>query len=173
METLAAPAILDAVTAAAGLLSRARRVYVLGFRSSYPVACHFAYVHSLAGGDARLLDAPGGTGADRLRGAGRDDAMLAISVKPYTRAAVELVDYALTRDLAVVALTDSPVSPLVGRARTAIIVPTTSPSFFHTMTPAFATAEALAAMLAAAAGEAALSAVREMEHQFDDLSTHI
>jgi DNA-binding MurR/RpiR family transcriptional regulator len=173
MQALAAPALLDSVKAATAVLAQARRIYVVGFRSSYPVACHFAYVHSLAGGDARLLDAPGGTGADRLRGAGPQDAMLAISVKPYTRAAVELVDYGLTRELAVVALTDSSVSPLVGRARTTIIVPTASPSFFHTLTPAFAIVEALAATLAAAAGEAALDAMREMERQFDDLSTHI
>ncbi|HVW57954.1 MAG TPA: MurR/RpiR family transcriptional regulator [Rhizobiaceae bacterium] len=173
MQALATPAVLDSVAAAAGVLSGARRIYVLGFRSSYPVACHFAYVHSLAGGDARLLDAPGGTGADRLRDAGHDDAMLAISVKPYTRSAVELVDYGRRRGLAVVALTDSLVSPLVNRARTSIVVPTASPSFFHTMTPAFATVEALAAMLAAAAGEQALEAVREMEQQFEDLSTHI
>ena len=124
METLATPVVLDSVAAAASVLSGARRIYVLGFRSSYPVACHFAYVHSLAGGDARLLDAPDGTGADRLRDAGRDDAMLAISVKPYTRAAVELVDYGLTRDVAIVALTDSFVSPLVRRARTSIIAAT-------------------------------------------------
>ncbi|MGN6550150.1 MAG: MurR/RpiR family transcriptional regulator [Pararhizobium sp.] len=173
MRTLAEPAVLDSVRAAVAVLTEARRVYVMGFRSSYPVASHFAYVHSLAGGDARLLDAPGGTGADRLRGAGPDDAMLAISVKPYTRAAVDLVDYALACGIAIVALTDSPVSPLVRRARTSIVVPTSSPSFFHTMTPAFATVEALAAMLAATAGEQALEAVREMERQFDDLSTHI
>jgi DNA-binding MurR/RpiR family transcriptional regulator len=61
----------------------------------------------------------------------------------------------------------------VARARAAIVVPTESPSFFHTMTPAFAVAEALAAMLAASAGDHALDAVRAMERQFERLSTHI
>jgi hypothetical protein len=41
------------------------------------------------------------------------------------------------------------------------------------MTPAFAVAEALAAMLAASAGDHALDAVRAMERQFERLSTHI
>lgn len=173
MQALAGPATREAVTDAARVLADARRIYVLGFRSSYPVACHFAYVCSLAGRDARLLDGPGATGADKMRGAGSADAMLAVSVKPYTRAAVELVDYGLGRGLGVVALTDSEVSPLVRRARTSIIVPTGSPSFFHTMTPAFATAEALAAILAASAGDEALEAVRQMEQQFHDLSTHV
>jgi DNA-binding MurR/RpiR family transcriptional regulator len=94
-------------------------------------------------------------------------------VKPYTRAAIELVDYAVAMGLDVVAITDSVVSPLMARARAAIVVPTESPSFFHTMTPAFAVAEALAAMLAASSGERALAAVRAMERQFENLSTHI
>jgi DNA-binding MurR/RpiR family transcriptional regulator len=173
MAALCRPAALDAVTAAVATLAGARHIHVLGYRSSYPVACHFAYVYGLAGGSVRLLDGPGGTGPDALREAAKGDVLLAVSVKPYTRAAVELVDYALTMGLDVVAITDSVVSPLVARARAAIVVPTDSPSFFHTMTPAFAVAEALAAMLAASAGESALDAVRAMERQFESLSTHI
>ncbi len=173
MAALCRPDALDAVTAAATALAGAGRIYVLGYRSSYPVACHFAYVYGLAGGSVLLLDGPGGTGSDALREAKKGDALLAVSVKPYTRAAVELADYALDMGLDIVAITDSVVSPLVARARASVIVPTESPSFFHTMAPAFAVAEAFAAMLAASAGERALEAVRAMERQFENLSTHV
>ncbi|OHV87615.1 hypothetical protein ORS3428_20150 [Mesorhizobium sp. ORS 3428] len=173
MATLCRPEALDAVTGAAKALAGAGCIYVLGYRSSYPVASHFAYVYGLAGGSVRLLDGPGGTGSDALREAKKGDVLLAVSVKPYTRAAIELVDYALAMGLEIVAITDSVVSPLVARARAAVIVPTESPSFFHTMAPAFAVAEALAAMLAASGGEQALEAVRAMERQFENLSTHI
>ncbi len=173
MAGLCRPDALEAVTKAAAVLAGAGRVYALGYRSSYPVASHFAYVYGLAGGAVRLLDGVGGTGPDPLWEAGKGDALLAVSVKPYTRAAVELVDYALARGLDIVAITDSVVSPLVGRARAAIVVPTESPSFFHTMAPAFAVAETLAAVLAAAAGERALAAMRDIERQFDALSTHL
>jgi hypothetical protein len=40
------------------------------------------------------------------------------------------------------------------------------------MAPAFAAGEALASLLAAAAGERGLAAVRGMERQFDDHFTH-
>lgn len=173
LAALCRPAALEDVTKAAAVLAAAGRIHVLGYRSSYTVACHFAYVYGLAGGAVRLLDGPGGTGPDALREARQGDALLAVSVKPYTRAAVDLADYALARGLDIVAITDSVVSPLVPRARAAIIVPTESPSFFHTMAPAFAVAEALAAILAATAGDEALAAVRAMERQFKALSTHI
>ncbi|MFI5399578.1 MAG: MurR/RpiR family transcriptional regulator [SAR324 cluster bacterium] len=173
MAGLAAPESLAQLTAAAKAIGKARRVYALGHRSSYPVAFHFAYVYGLAGGDVRLLDGPGATGSDGLRGAGKGDALVAVSVKPYTRAAVETTRYAARRGVDVVAITDSAVSPLARGARAAIVVATESPSFFHTMTPAFAAAEALAALLAAAAGDGALAAVRGMERQFGALATHL
>jgi len=173
MAGLAGPAALAQLAAAVEVLARARRIHVLGQRSCYPVAFHFAYVFGLAGGRVRLLDSPGGTGSDALRDARKGDALLAISVKPYTRTTVEVTRYAVRRGVAVVAITDSAVSPLAQQARAIILVPTESPSFFHTMTPAFAVVEALAALLAAAGGEAALTAVREIEEQMTALSTHV
>lgn len=173
MQTLQSPEVLDAVTAAATVLSKAQRIFVLGFRSSYPVANHFAYVCSLGGKDVSMLDAPGGTGADILRRAQSGDVMVAVSVKPYTKGAVDLVDYGISRGLEIITVTDSHVSPLVRRASAAIVVPTASPSFFHSMTPAFAIGEVLASILAASGGERALKAVADMERQFQALSTHI
>ena len=109
----------------------------------------------------------------KLTGCQKGDALLAISVKPYTRATVEVTRHAAHRGVSIVAITDSAVSPLARAARAAILVPTESRSFFHTMTPAFAVAETLAALLAAAGGEGALTAVREIEEQMRSLSTHV
>lgn len=173
MAGLSAPAALSRITAAAKAIRNARRVYALGQRSSYPVAFHFAYVLGLAGGNARLLDGPGATGSDGLRGARNGDVLVAVSVRPYTRATVQTTRYAARRGVDIVAITDSTVSPLAREARASIVVPTESPSFFHTMTPAFAVAEALAALAVAAGGERALAAVREIEQQFSALSTHV
>jgi len=120
-----------------------------------------------------LLDAPGGTGSDALRDAQKSDALLAINVKPYTRTTVEVTRHVARRGVSVVAITDSAVSPLARVARATILVPTESPSFFHTMTPAFAVVETLAALVAAAGGERALTAVSEIEDQMRSLSTHV
>jgi hypothetical protein len=106
------------------VIVKARRVFVLGQRSCYPVAFHFAYVFGLAGGRTRLLDAPGGTGSDALRDAQKGDALLAISVKPYTRTTVEVTRHAARCGVSVVAITDSAVSPLARAARATILVPT-------------------------------------------------
>lgn len=173
MLQLSDQTVVKSLEEATSLLADARRIHVLGLRASYPIAYHFNYVCSFAGLDVQLLDAPGGIGADRLRSLSDEDALLAISVKPYTRQVIDLVKFVSGRGANIIAVTDSHVSPLVDLAQAAIIAPTSSPSFFHTLTPVFAVVETLAALLASTSEERTLKAVREMEHQFKALSIHI
>jgi DNA-binding MurR/RpiR family transcriptional regulator len=173
LRDLASGAAREQLKNAALHLGRAERIYVIGQRSSYPVAFHFAYVLGLAHAGVRLLDGPGATGADALRGAGKRDALVAISVRPYTRDTIETTNFAARQGVSLIAITDSELSPLCGIAQASILVPTESPSFFHAMAPAFAVAEALAALVAAARGTEGLTAVRKMERQFTALTTHI
>src|SRR3546814_14593828 len=63
-----------------------------------------------------LLDGPGDTGVDALRHSGKGDVLLAISVAPYTTAAVERVTYAAGRGVDIVAITDSAASPVAVRS---------------------------------------------------------
>ncbi|HEX2888563.1 MurR/RpiR family transcriptional regulator [Vineibacter terrae] len=164
--------VLAQVRAAARALGGARRLFALGLRSSFSVAFHFHYVASFIGTDCRLIDGAGSTGPDALRSAGASDALLAISVKPYVRATLDLVRHAATHGLQIVALTDSTASPLARQAQAVIVVPTDSPSFFHTMLPAFAVVELLAALLATQRGEAALDAIAATEAELAALDIY-
>jgi len=161
--------LVDAVS----ILSRADHVYALGQRSSFAVAFHFQYVRAFSGGHVTLVDGAGGTGIDRLRQAGRKDALLVVSVRPYTRLTVDYAAYAAKRGVTIVALTDSALAPIARLAKASVVVSTDSPSFFHTMTPAFAAAEALAALLAAEAGDAALAAIAAADSELFAVDAYV
>ena len=173
LAALAEPAALDRLADAATRLHDARRVYCLGLRSCHAAAWHFHYMLSLLGDKTVMLDDAGGTGLDALRDAGRDDVVLAASVKPYARATVEAARYAATEGVPVVALTDSEVSPLAQIASAVIVVATESPSFFHTMTPLLAVAEILAALVAGRSGQQALDALARTEAQLAAFGVHL
>jgi DNA-binding MurR/RpiR family transcriptional regulator len=173
LDALREPTTLSTLQRAARLLSRGRRIYVLGNRSSYPVAYHFYYVASFAGVPVTLVDGPGGIGIDALRSAAAGDVMFAVSVAPYTRATVEAVAHATARRVGVIALTDSPLSPLAARARAVLAVPTMTPSFFHSMSAAFALAEALAALVVAERGPQAVEATQRADHELRSLCTYL
>jgi len=173
IERLATPANLDRLVAAARALTSARRVYCLGLRSSHSVAWHLHYVLTLVGDRSIHIDGIGATGADALARATNRDILLVTSVMPYTRLTVELAEYAVRRGIAVVAITDSEVAPLAQIAQDVIVVPTESPSFFHAMSPAFAVAEVLGAVIAGRGGEDALASLRHSDGHLAALNTHL
>jgi DNA-binding MurR/RpiR family transcriptional regulator len=173
IERLAAPANLDRLVAAARALASARRIYCLGLRSSHSVAWHLHYVLTLVGDRSIHIDGIGATGADALARATNRDILLVASVMPYTRLTVELAEYAVRRGIAVVAITDSEVAPLAQIAQDVIVVPTASPSFFHAMSPAFAVAEVLGAVIAGRGGEDALASLRHSDGHLAALNTHL
>ncbi|WP_349367947.1 MurR/RpiR family transcriptional regulator [Salinarimonas sp.] len=152
-----------ALTRAADVLAGATRVKCLGLRSSFAVAYMAAYVMGLVGVRTELVDAPGGAGVDRLRDLEPADALLAVSVRPYTRTVRQALAFARERGAPVVAVTDDPLSPIARGADVVVPVRIETPSFFHAMTPAFATVECLAALVARRRGAAAPEAARRAE----------
>jgi DNA-binding MurR/RpiR family transcriptional regulator len=171
LQALTSPESIERFTAAAKLIAGAERVFCLGLRSSFAVAYIFHYVRSLFGASSVLVDGAGGTGVDLLRTIGSADVMLAISVKPYTRHTVHAARYSRARGVGIVAVTDSEMSPLAALAQETLIVRTETPSFFHTMAPAFAAVECLAALVAARRGSQTLAAIAESEKQLAAFDT--
>ncbi len=173
LDRLAEPATMNDLSAAARLVFEARRVYCLGLRASHPVASQFAYLMSFLDERAILLGRGGGIDVDAMRHATSDDLLFAVSVAPYTGATIETARYAARRGIPVLALTDSPVSPLAALANRSVIVSTDSPSFFHTMTPALAAIEVLASLVIGRGGAKALEAIAATEEQLARLNIHL
>jgi DNA-binding MurR/RpiR family transcriptional regulator len=173
LQALAHPSAIERFTAAAERIAGADRVFCLGLRSSFAVAYVFHYVRSLFGSASVLVDGAGGAGVDVLRTIGRDDVMLAISVRPYTAQTIKAARHAKACGARVVAVTDSELSPLAALADEVVLVGTETPSFFHTMAPAFAAVECLAALVAARRGAAALAALKASEDQLAAFDTYL
>lgn len=149
-----------------------RRVFVIGLRSCYPVAFCFHYAYRMFRRSVHLLDGGGGTFADDLRDVGAGDAILAVSVEPYTSETVRAVAYAKTQGSTVVALTDAVLSPLAAHADHALLVRREGPSFFGSLAAALAVAEALIVLLVANGGNAALEAIERSERQLEEFEAY-
>jgi DNA-binding MurR/RpiR family transcriptional regulator len=109
---------LDDVERAAGLLIASRPLPVLGLRAAAPLAGYFGYFAAKIHPDVRVLDSGGTPLLDRLdqaRAAGAG-AMLAVVLPRYPRESLEAIAEAKRSGFAVVAITDSHVSPVAERA---------------------------------------------------------
>jgi len=145
-------------------LAAARTVAFLGLRASHAIAFHFAYVYGLLRDNGHLLDDRGGALRDHAARLSAGDALIAISLAPYTRATVEAVEVAQRRGATIFALTDSAVSPLARAARHVLLFRTAGPSFFSTMAGALALAEMLVARLAASGGRAVIKRLERTDN---------
>lgn len=173
LQELSTPSAISRFRAAAEIIAKSKRVFCLGLRSTFSVAYGFHYARSLFGAASILVDGPGGIATDTLRTIGPADVLLAISVKPYTRQTLHAVRYADKRGARIIAVTDSEVSPLATLAKETIIVGTETPSFFHTMAPAFAAIECLTALVAARRGAETIKSLAASEAQLEAFDTYV
>ncbi len=173
LQSLSDPGTASTISRAADLIVRQRRLFCVGARSSYPAMHLGSYLLSLIGEQTFLVDGAGGIGVDGLRSLTPSDAVLALTVAPYTRDTVEAVAFASERGAAIIAITDSLASPIARHAKEAILVPTGTPSFLHTMTPAFVVVECLAALVAAKRGKSAVAAIAEAEDHLDRFGSYV
>ncbi|MCW6007455.1 MurR/RpiR family transcriptional regulator [Micromonospora sp. CPCC 205371] len=104
-----------ALAEAGARLAGSRPLPVLGLRAAAPLAGYFAYFAAKVLPDVRVLDTGGSLLTDRLeqaRAAGATT-LLAIVLPRYPREALDALREAQSAGMSVVAVTDSPVSPVV------------------------------------------------------------
>jgi len=172
LEKTFRPEIHDSLVAACRLIERARTAYILGLRSLFPIAFYMHYVCRFFTTKTVLLTGLGGTFADDLRDADARDALVAFSYRPYAKQTVTAVDFARSRGVPIVAVTDSRVSPIVGEPGLSIIVSNATPSLFPTILPAFAVAQALVALLIAESGKEAMAKIARTVEQLDSFGIY-
>ncbi len=97
-------------------LADARMVYLVAHKRAFPVASYMAYALAKLGIAANLVDNIAGLGNEQLSSAGPADMIVAISFTPYSPATVDMINDAERRGVPVLAITDSPFSPIAGPA---------------------------------------------------------
>ena len=97
---------------AARILAAADTLYLIGLRRSYPVAAYLSYAFGTLGVKTVLTGSPGGIDREMLSFAGPRDAALAVSFTPYAPTTVEFTRQVVSQNTPLIAITDSPFSPL-------------------------------------------------------------
>jgi DNA-binding MurR/RpiR family transcriptional regulator len=94
------------------VLAEAHTIYLLGLRRSFPITSYMSYAFGKLGVRNMLIDAVGGLAVEDISFATQKDCILAISFTPYASETVDLAQRAAARQIPLVAITDSPFSPL-------------------------------------------------------------
>jgi DNA-binding MurR/RpiR family transcriptional regulator len=129
-------------------LAAADGILLAAARRSAPVTSYLAYAMRRLGIRCELADWAGGLAPEQVALLRPVDAMLAISFTPYAPATVELTGAAFRRGVNVVAITDSPFSPLIQSATVWLEVAEADHLGFRSLAGSFVLATTLAVSVA-------------------------
>ena len=93
-------------------LCEAERVYVVGVRSSAPLAQFLGYYMNFIRDNVMVITSGISDVLEQVARVGEKDVVLGISVPRYSRRTIEAMNYAKGKGATVVSLTDTPLSPL-------------------------------------------------------------
>ena len=145
------------------LISDARRIFVIGLRSSFVVAYTLYHHLNQTLGTVRLVDPARGEALDRLAGMEVGDVLVAIGFPRYTRLTVRAADFAAAEGAKVIAITDGPLSPLARHATVLLAARSSNKNFANSNVGALALANALIAEITVRNRGRALPALSRLE----------
>lgn len=93
-------------------LCEAERVYVVGVRSSAPLAQFLGYYMNFIRDNVMVITSGISDVLEQVARVGEKDVVLGISFPRYSRRTIEAMNYAKGKGATVVSLTDTPLSPL-------------------------------------------------------------
>lgn len=143
----------DDLKSAADAIWKARRVFTLGVGVNNSVARNFTYIASTGMTEFHAIPRPGSTPVDDLAWADQKDVLIAITCKPYRSEVVEAVNIAREQGMTIVALSDSPASPIVRIADHGFVVSVDTPQFFPSSAGTIAVLETLLSFVIAVASD--------------------
>jgi DNA-binding MurR/RpiR family transcriptional regulator len=118
---------------ACNLMADSETVYLVAHRRSFPVTCYLSYALSQMNVRNVLVDGVGGMFFQQVSHATPRDVVLAVSAKGYSPEVVQVVRESSQRGVAVIALTDGPLSPLVEHADVTLEVRQASVHLFRSL----------------------------------------
>ena len=133
---------------AVDLLEAAGTIYVVGNRRSFPVAAYIAYSLSHAECRTHLLDGVGGMLNEQAQCISDGDALIAISYSHYAHETAGIVSIASRREVPVIVISDSRLSPIVPSAQVYLEVLDAEVLSFRSLTASMCIAQTLAMSLA-------------------------
>lgn len=149
LEALLSDIAADDLGRAAELLEKAETVYLIGQLRSAPVVDLLRYVLTMLGKRCILLDPSGGLATHMARTMGRNDVLVAVSFRFYATEVVNVVENVAGAGIAIIAITDSTLSPLAKSADVLFAVPEHEYTFSRSLAAPMCLAQALTVALAA------------------------
>ena len=147
---------------ASNKLLNARKIYILGMRSSFVVAQYLGFYLDIILDSVHIIRMDMGDAFEQIVRISEDDVVVAISFPRYSKKSYQVVKYAKEKGAHVISLTDSLFAPVASIADNTLLVKSSMASFVESLVPAFSVANALVISVG-------MKEKEDIKQHFDDL----
>lgn len=154
-------------------LCSAKSIYVLGLRSSYALAFYLSFDLRFFLKKVILLKPGIGDIPEQVLGVRKDDVLVVISFRRYTRESFDIAEKIKKKEASVIAITNSELSPIAKLADVSLIASTKIPTYIESCTAPMSLINALITAIALRKKDKALSALNKLENTFKEFQTYI
>ncbi len=149
-------------------LVNARSIYILGVRSSSALAGFLNYSFRMIFDDVKFVQTTARSELfEQIMSIGKDDVMVAISFPRYSKRIINAVEYARDKGANVVALTDSPISPIAVHANQLLLAHSDMASFVDSLVAPLSIINALIVAVSRAKKDDVTARLRMLEEVWD------
>lgn len=152
----------EAFQEAVSRLLKARKIYILGMRTSFVVAQYLGFYLGIILDNVHTVRMDMGDAFEQIVRIGEDDVVIAFSFPRYSKKSFQLVKYAKEKGAYVISITDSLFAPIASESDNTLIVKSNMASFVDSLVPAMSVANALAVAVG-------MKEKEDIKEHFDDL----
>ena len=147
---------------AANKILKAKRIYILGMRSSFTIAQYLGFYLGIILDSVHVIRMDMGDAFEQVVKINEDDVLIAISFPRYSTKSYQIVSYAKEKGAHIVSLTDSLFAPVAPVSDNLLLVKSNMASFVDSLVPALSIANALIVSIG-------MKEKEDIKEHFDDL----
>ena len=147
---------------AANRILKAKRIYIVGRRSSFTIAQYLGFYLGIILDSVHVIRTDMGDAFEQVVKINEDDVLIAISFPRYSKKSYQIVSYAKEKGAHIVSLTDSPFAPVASFTDNLLLVKSNMVSFVDSLVPALSIANALIVSVG-------MKEKEDIKQHFDDL----
>ena len=147
---------------AANRILKAKRIYIVGMRSSFTIAQYLGFYLGIILDSVHVIRTDMGDAFEQVVKINEDDVLIAISFPRYSKKSYQIVSYAKEKGAHIVSLTDSPFAPVASFTDNLLLVKSNMVSFVDSLVQALSIANALIVSVG-------MKEKEDIKQHFDDL----
>ena len=147
---------------AANRILKAKRIYIVGMRSSFTIAQYLGFYLGIILDSVHVIRTDMGDAFEQVVKINEDDVLIAISFPRYSKKSYQIVSYAKEKGAHIVSLTDSLFAPVASLTDNLLLVKSNMVSFVDSLVPALSIANALIVSVG-------MKEKEDIKQHFDDL----